>query len=38
MWHVWERGEVRTGFVGRLKGKNYLENLDTDGRIILKWI
>ena len=38
MWHVWETGETEYGvFVGRLEGKNHLENLGTDGRIILKW-
>jgi len=31
------RGAYRV-FAGRLEGKNYLENLGTDGRIILKWI
>jgi len=38
MWHVWEgRGACRV-LVGRPEGKNYLEDLDADVRIILKWI
>ena len=38
MWHVWERGEVRTGFWwGKREGRP-LENLVADGGIILKWI
>ena len=38
MWHVWERGEVPTGFGGELEGKKvHLEDLGVDGRIILKW-
>jgi len=31
------RGAYRV-FVGRPEGKYHLENLGTDGRIILKWI
>jgi len=31
------RGAYRV-FVGRPERKNHLENLGTDGRIILKWI
>jgi hypothetical protein len=38
MWHARERGEVHTEFWWEnLKGKEYLEDIDTDG-IILKWI
>jgi hypothetical protein len=38
MWHEREREEMHTEFLGEnLKGKEYLEDLDTDG-IILKWI
>jgi hypothetical protein len=38
---VWERGLVfgPTGFWwGDLRERNHLENLDVDGRIILKWV
>ena len=39
MWHVWGRGEVRTGFLwGNLRKRDYLEDPGLDGRIILKWI
>jgi len=39
MWHVWGRGEVHTGFWwGNLRDKNQLEDVDIDGRIILKCI
>ena len=39
MWRVWETGEVNTGFwLGDLKERNYLEDIDVDGRIILKGI
>jgi hypothetical protein len=39
MWHVWETGEMHTGFLlgGDLKKKDHLEYLGVDGRIILKW-
>jgi hypothetical protein len=34
---VWGRGEVHTGFWwGNLRGRDHLENLGVDGRIILK--
>jgi len=38
--HVaWVRGEVHTGFWwGNLRGKDHLEGLGVDGRIILKGI
>ena len=39
MWHVWETGEVHTGFGrGGLRKGDQLEDLDVDGGIILKWI
>jgi hypothetical protein len=39
MWHVWEREEVHTGFWwGDLVERDHLEDLDVDGRIILKYI
>jgi hypothetical protein len=37
--HVWERGEVRSGFWwGKLRERNFLEDVDLDGRIIFKCI
>jgi len=33
-----DRRGAYTVFVGRPEGKNQFGNLDTDGRIILKWI
>ena len=37
MWHVWERGEVYTGFWwGDLSHRDYWEDVDVDGKIILK--
>ena len=39
MWHVWETGEVHTGFWwGDLREQGHLEDLDVDGRVISKWI
>jgi hypothetical protein len=39
MWHVWERGEMHTGFWwGNMRERNHLEGLGIDGSIILKWI
>jgi hypothetical protein len=39
MWHVLETGEVHTGFWwDNLRGRDHLEDLDVDGRIIFKWI
>jgi hypothetical protein len=39
MWHIWETGEVHTGFWwGDLRQIYHLEDLGIDGRIILKWI
>jgi hypothetical protein len=38
MWHVWG-GEVPTGlWWGNLWERDHLEDIDVDGRIILKWI
>ena len=38
MWHVWERGKVRTGFwLGALRESNRLKGLGVAGRIILKF-
>ena len=31
-------GSVYVGLVGKPKGRDHLENLDLDGRLILKWI
>jgi hypothetical protein len=39
MWHVWGRGEVRTGFWRRkLRERDHFKDMGIDGRIILKWI
>jgi len=39
MWHVWWRGELRTGFRwGNLSETTTWENRGVDGRLILKWI
>jgi hypothetical protein len=39
MWHVWGRSEMNTGFRwGILKEKDCVENLEVDGRIILRGI
>jgi hypothetical protein len=37
MWHVWEMGEMRTGFGwGDLRKRDHLEDLGIAGMIILK--
>jgi len=40
MWHVWGTGEVHTGYGwgGQPMERDHLEDLSTDGRIILKLI
>jgi hypothetical protein len=39
MWHVWETGEVDTGFWWRiLRETDHLEGMFVDRRVILKWI
>ena len=39
MWHVWETGEVHTGFRWKhLRERDHLEDLHVNGRIILKLI
>jgi hypothetical protein len=39
MWYAWGRAEMCTGLgVRKSKGKIYMEDLDLDGRVILKWI
>jgi hypothetical protein len=39
MWHVWETDEVYTElWWGDLRERGHFEDLDMDGRIILKWI
>jgi hypothetical protein len=39
MWHVWEKEEVYEGFwYGDLAERDNVENLEVDGRIILKLI
>jgi hypothetical protein len=39
MWHVGRRAEVHTGFWSEdMMERHHLEDLDVDGRRILKWI
>jgi len=39
IWHVWKTGEVQIGFRwGDLRELVHLEDLDVDGKLILKWI
>ena len=36
MWHVWEKGEVHTGFWwGDLTERGHLEDLGVDGNVML---
>jgi len=38
---VWPTGEMRNDtifWLGNLKGRDYLEDLDVNGKIILEWI
>jgi len=38
MWHIWERRVMNTEFWWTHPKKNgHLEDLGTDGRMILKW-
>ena len=39
MWHVWRRRELHGEFsLGDLKASNPLEDLDADGKIMLKGV
>jgi hypothetical protein len=39
MWHVWEAGKVHTRFWWEnVRQREFLEDPDGEGRIILKWI
>jgi len=39
MWHAWGRVVVHTEFWwGNVREREYLEDLDIDGIIMLKWI
>jgi hypothetical protein len=39
MWHVWETGEVLTGFWwGDMRKKDDVKNLAMEKCLILKWI
>jgi hypothetical protein len=39
MWHAWERFEMHTIFwLENLKGRDHLEGLSVDRKIILEWM
>jgi len=39
MWHVWKTGKLHKGiWWGDLKGRDHLEDLGVDKRLITKWI
>ena len=39
MWHAWGIGDVYAGFWwGIPRARDHLEDLDADGRIILRWL
>ena len=39
VWHVWAMREVHTEFLWEnLRERDHFEDLDVDGKIILKWI
>jgi len=38
MQHVFASGYAYNILVGKPKGKNYMEDVSVNGRIILKWI
>jgi len=37
MWHVYRRKRRKQGFGGKPEGRDHLEDLGVDGRIILRW-
>ena len=34
MWHIWWKGEVHAGVMGKPEGDSLLEDLDINGRVI----
>jgi hypothetical protein len=36
--HMWERGSAYRFMVGILRKEDHLEDVDIDGKIIMKWI
>jgi len=38
MWHVWGKCGVYRVFVVNLREQDHLEDLSSDGRVILKWV